>query len=141
MGGLVGADRICQEGALFGGVWKAWLSDSTTNAIDRIADVGPWYTMNGLYAFENKAQLAQTPSAIIDVDQWGIVVAASSYYTGTHLGGTSADANCNNWTSAADGLLGVWGDGRQTRGPATWTESIFPPSTCLQYLNLLCIEQ
>jgi hypothetical protein len=141
MGGLEGADRLCQEGALFGGVWKAWLSDSTTNAIDRIADVGPWYTMNGLLAFENKAQLAGTPSAIIEYDQWDSVVAASSYWTGTRIGGTSTKANCQNWTSAAEDLVGVWGDGRQLRGASTWTESIYPPSSCRTALNLLCIEQ
>ena len=136
LGGLAGADRFCQNAAL-AGVWKAWLSDSTTNAIDRIADVGPWYTMNGLLAFENKAQLAQTPSAIIEFDQHGGVVAASSYWTGTRVGGTSTDANCNNWTSAND--VGVWGDGRQLKGASTWTEAS-PPNPCINAINLLCIE-
>jgi Protein of unknown function (DUF1554) len=140
LGGLVGADRLCQRAAP-SGVWKAWLSDATTNAIDRIADVGPWYTMNALLAFKDKVQLTQTPSAIIEFDQIGSPVTASSYWTGTRVGGTSADANCNNWTSAAENTVGVWGDGRQLRGATTWTEASYPPASCNGALNLLCIEQ
>jgi hypothetical protein len=140
LGGLAGADRLCQRAAP-SGVWKAWLSDATTNAIDRIADVGPWYTMNGLLAFKDKAQLTQTPSAIIEFDQTGAQVAASSYWTGTRVGGTSADANCNDWTSAAENAVGVWGDGRQLRGAPTWTEASSPPASCNGAINLICIEQ
>jgi hypothetical protein len=138
LGGLIGADQFCQSGAL-NGVWKAWLSDSTTNAIDRIADVGPWITMTGLVAFANKAQLTQTPSAIIEYDQQGGIVAASSYWTGTRVGGTVAHAHCDNWRSSEPGVVGVWGDGRQMRGASSWTEG--SAAQCLGAINLLCIEQ
>ena len=141
IGGLAGADRFCQAGAdryQIGGTWKAWLSDSQTDAIDRIADVGPWYTMNGNLAFQNKAQLAGTPSNVIEYDMAGGIVASSSYWTGTNPGGTRAAENCNDWTSSSEMVTGVWGSGRETSN--RWTTYV-PSSICLQGLNLLCIEQ
>jgi hypothetical protein len=56
-GGVTGGDTICNTTAVaanLDGTWKAWLSDSTTNAIDRIDDVGPWYLLNGKVVFNNK---------------------------------------------------------------------------------------
>jgi hypothetical protein len=41
LGGLAGADAVCQaraDAATLGGTWTAWLSDSDTNAENRIAD-------------------------------------------------------------------------------------------------------
>src|SRR5262245_51629174 len=46
--GLDGANKLCQGAATtagLGGTWVAWLSDSTHDAKDRIADVGPWYRL------------------------------------------------------------------------------------------------
>jgi hypothetical protein len=52
LGGLAGADAICQRVAQYvsacqtSKVWRAFLSTSTVNAIDRIG-TGPWYDRNG----------------------------------------------------------------------------------------------
>jgi hypothetical protein len=52
LGGITGADAICQRIAervspcQSGKVWRAFLSTSTENAIDRIGD-GPWYDRTG----------------------------------------------------------------------------------------------
>jgi len=137
-GGHVAADDICQNGA-DSGTWRAWVSDDSSNAIDRIRSDGPWYTMDGRLAFANKAQLAQTPFSVIEYDQGGHLVAASSYWTGTALGGHATTTNCNNWTTIADGVLGTWGDGRQLQGAATWTATS-TPVTCAEAMNLLCIQ-
>src|SRR5262245_5083470 len=43
--GVAGGDSLCTRDALaaqLGGNWKAWLSNDTVSAIDRITDVGPW---------------------------------------------------------------------------------------------------
>jgi hypothetical protein len=66
LGGLAGADQICQNAAAavgFGGkTWRAFLSvtdDGSGNpvhAIDRIGD-GPWYDRNGALIAENRAGL------------------------------------------------------------------------------------
>lgn len=43
--GLSGGDNLCARAATsvnLGGNWKAWLSTSTVDAIDRIQEAGPW---------------------------------------------------------------------------------------------------
>jgi hypothetical protein len=139
IGGLAGGDAKCQAGADYaqlGGAWIAWLSDSRTDAIDRVTSDGPWYTLDGHLAFAHKADLAGVSRAVIEVDQAGAIVAASSYWTGTRLGGTKDVANCKDWTSANDADEGVWGDGRNT---AQWTSATHPAG-CLGGINLLCLE-
>lgn len=139
LGGLEGADAKCQAGANYerlGGTWIAWLSDSDTDAIDRVAGDGPWYTLDGHLAFAHKVDLAGTPSAVIEVDQAGGIVATSSYWTGTKLGGTKDTANCNDWRSESDVDEGVWGNGRNV---AQWTAASHTAG-CLGAINLLCLE-
>ncbi len=52
LGGLAGADAICQQAAEYvsecqrGKVWRAFLSTTTEDAIDRIGQ-GPWFDRNG----------------------------------------------------------------------------------------------
>lgn len=63
-GGLKGADAICQRIAEFASpcqkakVWRAFLSTSTVDAIDRIGE-GPWYDRAGRLLANNKADLVQ----------------------------------------------------------------------------------
>lgn len=58
--GLEGADALCQEMARrvsFGHrTWRAYLSTSTVNAIDRVGD-GPWYDFTGALVAEDVAGL------------------------------------------------------------------------------------
>ncbi len=58
--GLEGADAICQEMARrvsFGHrTWRAYLSTSTVNAIDRVGE-GPWYDFTGALVAEDTAGL------------------------------------------------------------------------------------
>jgi hypothetical protein len=62
LGGLEGADAMCQEAAdAVGGcdkTWVAFLSTSTVDAIDRIGE-GPWYDVNGYLLAEDKVGLVQ----------------------------------------------------------------------------------
>src|SRR5439155_4793185 len=49
-GSLTAGDGKCQVAAdavSIGGTWKAWLSDDSTDAFSRMANVGPWYLMDG----------------------------------------------------------------------------------------------
>src|SRR5439155_14460607 len=58
LGGLHGADGICSSAAGTAGLtgrFIAWMSDTTTNAIDRVMnDVGPWVRLDGALVFANK---------------------------------------------------------------------------------------
>src|SRR5688500_10181736 len=57
------ADQRCQlyaENNDLGGSWRAWLSTSQVDAIDRIDDVGPWYRIDGeTLLFPSKADLTR----------------------------------------------------------------------------------
>lgn len=143
--GLDGADRLCQSaaaGALLGGIWRAFVSDSSTDAIDRISDVGPWYlagTDGGTKIFNNRANLASTPLSAINRDENGGTVNSFSnveVWTGTNAGGRAASAHCNGWTSALGSQSGMAGD-FDTLGAWTQSSSV----DCDFTLRLYCIEQ
>lgn len=145
LGGLTGADQKCATAAAaigLGGVWKAWLSDSTTDALDRIAEVGPWYkiTPNGLgdKVFNNKAGLATIPLAYVDRNETGTTFSTTGYaWTGTTVGGVkSAGYHCQDWTSSGSdyGRYGFVGANN-----AGWTN--FSTDPCNRPRSIYCIEQ
>lgn len=142
LGGLTGADAICQAAATgattpLTGTWKAWLSDSTTNAIDRMADVGPWFLVNNTtQVFASKAALTGNPAVAINMDQSGNTQStAQPVWTNTLANGTKNTLNCSNWTSAA----GNGNTGNHGSASATWTEDGGQP--CASAAHLYCFEQ
>lgn len=141
--GLAGADKICTNAGAasgIGGSWKAWLSDSATNAIDRITDVGPWYLVGtDTMVFANKANLTTTPRVQITISEDGTPPSlATSVWTGTQLSGTKTSSTCQDWTtsSTASGTAGlVQGAGDTT----SWTDS--RDASCGTSMHLYCIQQ
>lgn len=141
MGGVTGADMKCNVAAqavVLGGVWKAWLSDGTTNAIDRIVGAGPWYLVDGTTkVFNNRANLATNALDGISTTEKGKKLPNDVYtWTGTLTGGTRSKATCSSWTS--DVGLGALGNGRDGDG---WTESAFGPAPCTAAFQIYCFEQ
>jgi hypothetical protein len=125
LGGLAGADAICQTAATAVGAgsktWKAFLSiyntGSPLHAIDRIG-AGPWYDRNGKLIAMNLAGLvsgnrpAGDTATVNDLpDENGVplktfgdthdILTASS--TMGKFEGTSAAFACNDWTDAGPG--------------------------------------
>ena len=120
LGGLAGADAICQTAAAAVGyghkTWRAFLSaynnGTPIHALDRIGS-GPWYDRNGrLVAMNRAGLLMQRPAgdaAVINdlPDETGQgtrrlgdthdVMTGSN--TQGQLDGTSAANTCNDWTS------------------------------------------
>lgn len=151
--GLTGADTLCTQaakGANLGGSgsWKAWLSVQALDAKRRIADVGPWYLVDGqTKVFNNAAGLTATPLVPITMSEQGMSLigssGGSSVWTGTDNGGvTSPVGNCSGWTSTGgtSSLYGRIGDALSTQG---WTQStggqmLLP---CTQNARLYCFEQ
>ena len=140
LGGLAGADAKCQERAeaaeLPGTDWTAWLSDDTTNAIDRIPD-GKYELVDGTPVADNKADLTSgTLKDEIDVIEFGIGPWAGVVWTGTFPDGTGSENNCNNWT---DNLSGSVGDvGKPEKLNDEWTYVEGAPAPCNLQLNLYC---
>lgn len=147
--GLEGADALCAnagEAALLGRNFKAWLSDDTANAIDRIEDVGPWYFPApdggvGARVFNNKAQLKTLPLVAIRVTEQGGELSGTAYaWSGTMVGGslaTNAGARtCAGWTSGSNGEFGVAGD---VQDASNWTQ--LTARACATTAHLYCIGQ
>jgi hypothetical protein len=147
--GLAGADAICNWVALdaaLGGHWVAWLSDSTHDAIDRIADVGPWYRMDGVEAFHNKAALTGNPLVPIQIDETHADTEAvptpdgipNIPWTGTLPGGTRSPSTCHDWVDNSPGDVGLCGANTATT-ERKWSDLGEPP--CNRPYHLYCFEQ
>ena len=136
--GLDGADKICNQAAAalsLGGAWKAWLSTSNVDAIDRIADVGPWYlTHGGGRIFVNKAAIAAGPEAPI-----GPGIEGGDTWTGTLASGRKDVFTCLDWTVDAVGGPGAGSGGVWWRTGSSWTAAIDDPCNLLG--GLYCFEQ
>ena len=131
LGGLSGADNLCNNRAQtagLNGTYIAWLSTSTINAKDRIADV--------IYALPNnlgepvikviggKADLSTGDiSHQINRTAYGVEFTSNgAIWTGTdEYGNTVANSNCNSWTSSSSGVLGTIG--RSYAKDFRWTNS------------------
>jgi hypothetical protein len=136
--GLAAGDALCNVAAAsLGGTWRAWLSDSNTNAIDRLHDVGPWHRLDGVTLFANKAALAGDPLAPIDLDETGAPVDYAPW-TGTLADGTKSAHTCGDWLSSSSSDYGLCGfDDSATQ--RKWSEGTIP--LCDHAYNLYCFEQ
>lgn len=153
LGGLAGADAMCQQMAAAVGAgsrtWRAYLSAEATdtsgpvNARDRIGS-GPWYNANGVLIASSVAEL-HSPSARLSkettVTETGAVVNGRGDEPNQHdvLTGSFADGTlyiekdirsttCENWTSGADeaGVVARVGHHDRVGGgpdPTSWNNS------------------
>lgn len=148
--GLEAADDLCTQvarGALLEGTYKAWLSSAQSDAISRIADVGPWYQVSlvgeppdvfAVKTFNNQAQLVSPPLEEIAVSETGAVLPLHSacVWTGSLSGGRRSQFNCADWTQASSitspsgsyVTLGRWNSASATVG-------------CTTECHLYCLEQ
>lgn len=142
--GLAGADALCQTaatGADLGGTWKAFISSSDQSAIDRIADVGPWFDLKGRKVFNNKANLATTPLGNLMFDENGRE-GSREVWTGSNPGGLSSEHTCNDWTGDRGDSSTAYGTvGSPTRVGDWLRRPMAPESKCTSSLRLYCFEQ
>jgi hypothetical protein len=152
--GLQGADKLCASAATaagLSGTWKAYVSGTvngaTSNAPDRIADVGPWYLLDGTLAVATKAQLSAAISHAIGVDELGST-GPGAVWTGTRLG-TYTQA-CENpggdsWASADQGAQGTGGSALDATEWSAGTSTLGAPNALAMCsdgsLHLYCFEQ
>lgn len=143
------ADEACTNEASqrgFGGSWKAWLSSSETDAIDRISDVAPWYRVDQeTLLFASKAELARGPRVRVDatteVEDWDACmrfgVCGQTFWSGTAADGRRTSDNCLDWTVYTRPAIATVGRADLAGGAWVASESLL----CDAYLALLCIEQ
>ena len=130
------ADNLCTTAAFnagLGGRWRAWLSDGTVNAIDRIAGTGPWNRIDGERVFDSRAQLAAIPKKGLERDEYD-ELADEIVWTGSIAGGLASADDCAHWTDQyKDGLVGWPGTPSQWTQDTTWS--------CTESAHLYCFEQ
>lgn len=145
LGGLTGADTICNARAVAGGLsgtYAAWLStDAPTNAKDRIVDAK--YVKN--YCRQTIADnltelLSGTLQTAIDRDESGNQIsAAENVWTGTASNGTVWETDtCDSYTWGAAGQDSIVGSSNATTGSWTDTTGSFPD--CDETLRLYCFQ-
>jgi hypothetical protein len=148
LGGLKGADKICQTLADAAGsksvLWHAYLSTLPANgkpgvyARDRIGK-GPWYNAKGTKVADNVADLhsdnnklnkenALTEKGAV-VNGRGDTPNMHDILTGSKLDGTAyvgeGYTNCDNWTGSGEGSARVGHHDRQGGGeyPTSWNSA------------------
>jgi len=146
LGGLAGADAICQKLAAAAGAgnrtWRAYLSGvengKPVSAKDRIGP-GPWYNAKGVLIANNVAELhseaAKTgkEGSLTEkgdtVNGRGDKPNTHDMLTGSQLDGSaftdSEDHTCNNWTSNSTGSAQLGHHDRQGGGanPTSWNSA------------------
>src|SRR5437867_6245178 len=137
LGGLAGADAICQQRAAAVGAgnktWRAYLSttaagnQAAVNARDRIGR-GPWQNAKGIVVAQNVDDLHSDRNKLgkeNSLTEKGAMVNGRGDSPNTHdiLTGSdtngralSGDATCNNWTSAGGGSGRLGHHGKQGGG-------------------------
>jgi hypothetical protein len=141
LGSVRAADAQCQSAATAAGlkgVFRAWLSDSTSNAYDRITDVGPWYTTGDAVAFAAKSDLRGVPAAeLLDESAGYPDPAAIGAWSGSNSDGVATSNDCDGWTNAG-------GDIHATIGTAL-TDKTWGGGSVLLACNakapLICFQQ
>ena len=147
LGGLAGADKLCQGLAAKAGskrTWRAYLSTSMpdANARDRIGK-GPWQNAKGVVIAANVDEL-HTDKANINndtaLDEMGRQINPQGapnrhdILTGSTTDGRATTMTCNNWTSsAADSSAMLGHHDRLTFGkPGSPWNSAHPSKGCSQ---------
>ena len=148
--GLEGADNICnlraQEGGL-PGTYTSWLSDSTTDAKDRVTQSSvPYRRTDGVLVADDFADLTDCTNpfclqASIDIDEIGGFVSVEAVWTGTNTVGTVvAGRTCNDWTATGQNPGGRVGFTGQLN--KDWTSNVnFGCNPLPQFrLHLYCMQ-
>lgn len=157
--GLAAGDAICQyyaDQASLGGDYKAWLSDSTISAKDRLTRfTGPYVRTDGVKVADNWTDLTTYTSgdpnpmldAAINVDETG-ANQNNSYqpwaWTGTAVatvpgnGGFAAGPFCSDWSSTSGyGKIGAY----NLYQYGNWSHDSQKPCSSSNTIHLYCLEQ
>jgi hypothetical protein len=142
LGGLSGADQICQTLANQAGLlgtYKAWLSDSATSVSSRIAHANvPYQRIDGVAIANNWTDLTDgSLLAPLSFTESGAIVSGTGVWTNSNVGGMTASMTntCTNWWSVSG--QSVRGYDGSTNG--AWTSNGL--LGCSYYLHLYCLQE
>jgi hypothetical protein len=141
---LDAADKMCtkfaNDAGLPGEAYTAWLSDSTTDAENRVTQATvPYVLVDGTQVADDFSDLTFCPSSIcldhainLDENESGV---SGGVWTGTNAFGQSSPRHCSNWNQAA-GASG--GGGLSYEVKTHWTQQFNKP--CTTYNRLYCFQ-
>jgi len=155
LGGPTGADATCQSLATAAGLtgtYKAWLSDSTTAVVTRLAHVDGYAMVDGTVVVASwSALISGTLLHAIDLDEHGSPLASDSVWTDTEIDGTITQStvgtvlDCNGWTNgtyniddADNTIYGFVGEASNT--DTNWT-AYMQAAQCDSMGRLYCFQQ
>jgi hypothetical protein len=104
---VAAADAICQARAAAGSLanpssFKAWISDSTTDAKDRFLVDGPRVRPDGVKVADSLADMLDgSLEASINVSELGRYSSSIAVWTATASDGLRDNGTCSDWTSAS----------------------------------------
>jgi hypothetical protein len=155
LGGLMGADAICQTHATnagLNGTFLAWLSDSTGSPSTRFnLSTTPYVRVDGVQVADDWVDLTDgTLDAPINVTELNTVVPTgttscggggfATVWSNTASNGTSAGAlHCDNWSNTA-GTQAAWGQANLS--DASWTSwCTGGGAVCVWVSPIYCFQQ
>ncbi len=144
LGGLAGADSICQQRATAAGLpgsYRVWLSTITVPASAHLVQsTAPYRLVDGTLIANNWADLADgTLAATINKNENNVAVTTlTSVWTGTNTSGAYAgNGDCSNWTSSGTGIFSSVGTTASV--VAAWT--LGSNQGCAASSRLYCFQQ
>lgn len=141
--GVDAGDSICRNLAETAGLedamdFKAWLSTSTENAVDRLQTTGPWVRPDGVVIANNPGTLvSEARASSVSVTETGDYLGNYSVWTGSNDDGTGYFNHCGNWQDGSAGSNG--GAGSAYRSANGWLRA-FDVSCDSQLAHLYCIQ-
>jgi hypothetical protein len=139
--GVAAGDAICQslaDAAGLGGTFKAWLSDATTNAVDRLTSAGPWVRLDGVKIATDKADLTKgSIFTSINLTETGTYLGHYGVWSGTTDNGLKTVDTCNNWT---DGTTNYHGSFSSAANAGYLWSGYSTGFNCDSPCNLRCFE-
>ena len=128
--GLAAGDAICRNLAAEAHLpspdsFVAWLSDATTDAVDRLSGDGPYRRLDGFAIATTKAGLVGGPTFnSIHVDEaFAYLAGLGASWTGTGTDGLATSSHCDSWTSGDPADYGDWGYATISR-ERSWTDNM-----------------
>ncbi len=149
LGGLAGADAVCQtraNAASLGGTWKAYMVTDRSNAstnLDRLSHASvPYARLDGVVVANNWADLSDESIRVpITVSELGTNV-NSNVWTGLSNVGGGTNQHCDNWSYAGTNCLS--GSACGSAGESGMTNNHWDGYyvfSCGSGFRLYCIEQ
>lgn len=147
LGGLIGADQICQnlaDSTSLNGTWKAWLSDSVTSVSNRFthSSIYPYILVDETTKIaDNWSNLTSaTLAANINMTEAKTVDLKAKVWTNSNSDGTIVSTDpglvCDDWSNVKK-TTAIYGKNNFTT--SQWTN--FDSVLCNKPMSLYCFEQ